>query len=81
MKLISVKHRLPEYNQYVLAHLVLNNWHDEDDPNGNRYWVVVKFKKAAVEGNNLQPFQWREFGHSTFFGQQVDYWCELPKIV
>ena len=30
------------------------------------------------DGNNLRPYAWEEFGPSSYFGQDVDYWCELP---
>jgi len=98
---ISVKDRLPKDKQYVLAHLTKNNWFDSDDPKGDRYWVVVKFKKGLTndereslcdddqrkrlygeedqEGNNKKPFCWDSFGPSCYFGQEVDYWCELPE--
>ena len=91
---------LPEPNQYVLAHLNKDNWGDSDDPDGNRYWVVVKFIKGIselersmlpdsakrknsyhtgdVHGNNEKPYEWQEFGPSKYFGQDVDFWCELP---
>ena len=29
-------------------------------------------------GNNQVAYVWDEFGPSTHFGQNVDYWCELP---
>ena len=31
-------------------------------------------------GNNKRPFCWDEFGPSNHFGQDVDYWCELPLL-
>lgn len=31
-------------------------------------------------GNNLAPYRFKEFGPDSFFGQEVDIWCELPKI-
>ena len=31
--------------------------------------------------NNERPYRWETFGHSDFFGQDIDYWCELPKLV
>lgn len=80
MKPINVEKRLPKEGQYVLAHLTLTNWHDKDDPGGNRYWVVVKFQKCDTGFNNLKPFEWSAFGPSTYFGQDVDYWCELPNF-
>jgi hypothetical protein len=100
MKKISVFDRLPSNKQYVLAHLTKNNWGDEDDPEGNRYWVVVKFVKGLsamdrealpmhserrrlfcsgdVFGNNLLPYNWQPFGPGSYFGQEVDFWCDLP---
>lgn len=117
MEKISVKDRLPEENQYVLAHVTLTNWGDKDDPTGNRYWKVVKFTRgismmereqmkidspeipeshpsipnmlvyrsraysfhnADEHGNNKVPYKWDEFGPGGYFGQDVDYWCELP---
>jgi hypothetical protein len=30
-------------------------------------------------GNNKMPYVWQEFGPSCHFGQEVDFWCELPK--
>jgi len=101
MKKISVKDRLPRDKQYVLVHLTLNNWGDSDDPEGDRYYTVVKFVKglseedrkklphddpnkylfkgADVFGNNQVPYYWREFGPGSYFGQEVDFWFELPK--
>lgn len=102
MELISTKNQLPERNQYVLIHLTKNNWGDDDDPKGNRYWTVAKFIRgmpeeecaalgeydkrkrmytiADVFGNNLVPYCWDTFGPGTYFGQEVDYWCELPEL-
>lgn len=31
-------------------------------------------------GNNAVPYRWEEFGPGDYFGQEVDWWCELPKI-
>lgn len=76
----SIDVEQPREGQHVLAHLTLDNWNDKDDPDGNRYWVVVKFKKEVVDGNNRKPFRWDAFGPSSYFGQDVDYWCELPVI-
>lgn len=102
MQKINVKNQLPENNQYVLAHLTLDNWGDSDDPEGNRYFKVVKFIRGLSEkerealpedsqrkrtyssgdvfANNLVPYVWDSFGPSSYFGQDVDYWFELPKI-
>lgn len=102
MRKIPVCEKLPDCNQYVLAHLTKDNWGDEDDPKGNRYWVVVKFIRGLSkkdrdllpvnsirkttycrgdeEGNNMVPYVWETFGPSCYFGQEVDYWCELPSL-
>lgn len=31
-------------------------------------------------GNNLKPYCFKEFGPGRHFGQEVDIWCELPKV-
>tara|TARA_R110000851_G_scaffold9548_1_gene35496 strand:+ start:184 stop:489 length:306 start_codon:yes stop_codon:yes gene_type:complete len=31
------------------------------------------------DGNNKRSYVWEEFGPSCHFGQDVDFWCELPK--
>lgn len=101
-KPFKVTEKLPQHNQYVLAHLTLDNWRDGDDPLANRYWVVVKFVKGISKaervklpdsdkrkrtiygcdehGNNLKPYEWDSFGPSSYFGQYVDVWCELPNL-
>lgn len=35
---------------------------------------------ADEHGNNKRPYAWYEFGPSKFFGQNIDYWCELPTL-
>jgi hypothetical protein len=40
----------------------------------------TSYQGCDVHGNNLKPYCWREFGPSTHFGQEVDYWCELPLL-
>lgn len=30
-------------------------------------------------GNNLRPYRWHTFGPSKYFGQEVDYWMEIPR--
>lgn len=101
-KFIVKNNELPEDGQYVLAHVTKDNWRDSDDPEGNRYFVVVKFVKGVSEeereampveyplkrmytaadvfGNNQVPYNWQEFGPSSYFGQEVDFWFELPTI-
>ena len=82
MKLISVNEKLPDDNQYVLAHLVIDNWHDDDgDPNGNRYWQVLKFVRGSHEDeDDTDSYYWEEFGPDEFEADEVDFWCELPNL-
>jgi hypothetical protein len=35
---------------------------------------------ADEGGNNMKPYAWRDFGPGDFFGQEVDYWMEIPKL-
>ena len=37
---------LPRDGQYVLAHVNYDNWGDDDDPVGHRYYKVVKFVRG-----------------------------------
>jgi len=36
------------------------------------------YSGADEGGNNFLPYQWKEFGPGSFFGQEVDYWMMLP---
>ena len=38
------------------------------------------YRAGDVFGNNTAPYAWEEFGPSTYFGQEVDFWCELPTM-
>ena len=98
MHIHCTQDRLPKHKQYVLVHLVDRPWGDNDDPQGNRFWRVVKFYKGISKhdretmsgprarfyhsedewGNNQKSYCWKEFGPGTFFGQEIDCWCELP---
>lgn len=31
-------------------------------------------------GNNLVPYGFEEFGPDTYWGQEIDIWCELPSL-
>lgn len=48
-------------------------------------WKEIKSRRSSVyksedeHGNNAVPYCWDEFGLSKHFGQEVDYWCELPE--
>lgn len=37
-------------------------------------------KRGDEYGNNHCPYYWDEFGPGSFFGQDVDYWKDLPTI-
>ena len=36
---------------------------------------------ADEEGNNLVPYGFRGEGPSSYFGQNITYWCKLPKKI
>ena len=38
------------------------------------------YRGSDVHGNNLVPYKWDEFGPGSYFGQEVENWCELPLI-
>lgn len=76
---ISTKERLPKFDRYVLVHLVDQPWEDSDDPEGVFYKVVQRIP-GEKEGNNLRDYEWDEFGTNTYFGQEVDFWMEIPRI-
>ena len=48
--------------------------------------IQIKSKRSKSHrsedegGNNHKPYNWEEFGPSSYFGQEVDYWCRLPNI-
>lgn len=37
-----------------------------------------RYSSADEDGNNEKPYYFCEFGPDSFFGQEVDAWCELP---
>jgi hypothetical protein len=69
---------LPAYGTFVLCHYTGGNWSDNDDQEGCE-WVVAQLRRCVVQGNNLRPYYWSQFGPGTLFGQDVDLWCELPR--
>lgn len=32
------------------------------------------------DGNNLKPYRWIEFGPGSYFGQEVDFWMQIPPL-
>jgi len=76
---VSVKDELPPRRKYVLIHLTKTNWIDEDDPD-YVYCDVAMRVSAKYEGNNQRHYSWETFGPSSYFGQEVDYWCPIPKL-
>lgn len=64
MKWIKTKDRLPNDNQYVLAHLTITNWGKDE----GQYHKVVKFKKGiSKEGRNrLSPSDIRKKTYRSF---------------
>lgn len=75
---ISVEDALPKIGRYVLIHLNIDNWEDRGDQVGV-YFKVAARRTAQKEGNNERKFAWDEFGPSEHFGQEVDYWMEIPR--
>jgi len=31
-------------------------------------------------GNNEKPYNWESFGPSSYFGQEITHWMEIPKV-
>lgn len=94
MKWINVENRLPQDNSYVLIHLRDMPWHDIDDLLGKRFYKIVKFHKGKSKeelqemehkvycandewSNNKKPYGWSN-PPSHYFGQEVDFWMEIP---
>ena len=38
------------------------------------------FTSADEFGNNRRPYYFDTFGPDSYFGQEVDIWCELPVV-
>jgi hypothetical protein len=37
------------------------------------------YKSGDEHGNNQMPYRWQAFGPDAYFGQEVDYWMEIPR--
>ena len=37
-----------------------------------------RYSAADEQGNNRKPYYFNAFGPDSYFGQEVDEWCELP---
>lgn len=51
---------------------------------GERYTALVNkrsntYKSGDEHGNNHRPYSWESFGPGGYFGQEVDYWMEIPR--
>lgn len=79
MKWIRTTDRLPEFGRYVLARHNRGTWID-DDPNVNCV-VVKRVPDYNQGGNNLMPYTWFEFGPDSFWGQEIDWWMEIPEVL
>lgn len=74
---ISTADRLPEPNQQVLVWRIHDNWKWHG---GVQVHISTAFfTPAKVFGNNLAPYEWKEFGPGTYFGQDVSHWMPLPE--
>lgn len=38
------------------------------------------YHASDEDSNNRVPYNWEEFGPSSFFGQECMFWCELPDV-
>jgi len=96
MTWISTEDKLPLDNSYVLVHLIDMPWLDRDDKEGKRFYKVVKFHKGKSKeelekmkhkvycandewSNNKRPYGWSN-EPSHYFGQDVDFWMEIPLL-
>lgn len=80
MKKISVKDKLPLLGRYVVCHYTGGNWTDFADQEGCE-WVVARRVNdtGGNNPNNKRKYYWDTFGPGMIFGQEVDYWAELPR--
>lgn len=49
---------------------------DLPDPNNRSF----HWSAADEHANNERPYVWRTFGPGDYFGQEVDYWMEIPEL-
>ncbi len=75
----KTEEQLPEFGKYVIAKHNRGTWGDSTDQK-NVNTVVVKLVRAGIQGNNLKPYKWEEFGPDSFFGQSITHWMEIPDI-
>ena len=47
-----------------------DKWQDRDR--------AKRYRPEDEDGNNEKPYCFSEFGPASFFGQEVNAWCELP---
>lgn len=93
LKIYHVDEKLPKDRQWVLAHYCGNNWgkhglHYWVVAQFNKGKTSLEFEyenyvwisSSDQWGNNAEPYSWEQFGPGQLFGQDVDYWMELPKI-
>jgi hypothetical protein len=76
---IKTTDMLPPFGKYVLARHNRGTWFDGADQE-NVNCVVVKRVAASVEGNNLVPYEWDQFGPDRFFGQEITHWMRIPEV-
>lgn len=49
---------------------------ESEDPDDKRR--SYDFRKEDEGVNNLKPYYFEELGSGSFYGQEIDVWCELP---
>lgn len=65
-------------HKWVVVKFVKGLSMDEREKLPNTDKRKIEYTGADQEGNNLEPYCWHTFGPSSFFGQDVELWCELP---
>lgn len=51
----------------------------ERDSLPDDHYLKNSFTSGDEWGNNKRPYVWNSFGPSMYWGQDVDYWMELPR--
>lgn len=82
LRVVQFNRGLTEEDRELMRSGVFNNeiercWNAADD-----YHDVPRselYKGCDQKGNNLKPYNWSTFGASNFFGQEVEYWMDLPE--
>ena len=69
---------LPEFGKCVIGWYHGDNWEYPEDMYHRS--VIMWRNKAKNESNNKRDYNWKTFGPSTYFGQDILYWSEIPRL-